>query len=240
MNKREMEDQIFEIMLKAAVEENFDREIRELPEQEALPDDCELSLHTRRKIEKMMKDANRHSMLLRIRTLAKKAAVIAAIVIPISLVSLLSVEASRNAIFNALLDWKSDHIDIQYQDKGASSEQQSSSAHSVMKPQYLPKGFFEVQTTKIGLKNETEYRNEQGSKILLVQTPLSEEGSVAVDTEHSVQKEIEIQGEKAILFVANEPEDTSYLVWKNYSYHFLLISKISSEELVKIAESMMK
>jgi len=74
----------------------------------------------------------------------------------------------------------------------------------------------------------------------LDQIPLAKEETIAVDTEHTTRKEIGIQGGKASLFVANTTKDKSYLVWKDHSHSFLLSSEISSDQLVKIAESIEK
>ncbi|MVB09805.1 hypothetical protein CAFE_04700 [Caprobacter fermentans] len=72
------------------------------------------------------------------------------------------------------------------------------------------------------------------------QIPLAKEGTIAVDTEHTIRKEVEIQREKASLFVANTSGDKSYLISENLSSSFLLSSEISSDQFVKIAESMKK
>ncbi|WP_407926863.1 hypothetical protein [Caproicibacter fermentans] len=49
-----------------------------------------------------------------------------------------------------------------------------------------------------------------------------------------------MQREKASLFVANTSVDKSYLISENLSSSFLLSSEISSDQFVKIAESMKK
>ncbi|MDU6306839.1 MAG: DUF4367 domain-containing protein [Clostridium sp.] len=238
MDKKEMKDQIFEVMLQTAVKENFEKELHELPTAKELTDDYELSESTRKEIEKWIKTANHKSTRLRMQKAAKRAAVIAAIIIPVSMVSLLSVEASRNLIFNAVMNWASDHVAIQYQDRQASSSETSSPDDSEIRPRYLPEGFVEVETDQINSSFITKYRNDQGELILFRRSSLSMEGAFSIDTEHTTRTEIEIQGEKASLFAANEPDVTSSLLWKNHSYSFLLSSKISPEELVKMAESM--
>lgn len=241
MNKTEIQNQVFEIMLKAAVKENFERELRELPKEKDLSDDCELSQSAKTKIEKMIRKAHRNSAWLRIQTVTKKVAVLFAIIIPVSLGSLLSVGASRHAIFNAFLEWKSNHANIRYQDLVSSSGQGASSFDSdVIEPQYLPDGFIEYQRTQIGSETEIEYRNKQGIKIILNKEPLSVGENLGIDTEHTTEEEIEILGNKAFLFTANSSGECSYLVWNDHSYSYLLSSKISPQELVKIAESIKK
>ena len=240
MDKKEMKDQIFEVMLQTAVKENFEKELHELPTAKELTDDYELSESTRKEIEKWIKTANHKSTRLRMQKAAKRAAVIAAIIIPVSMVSLLSVEASRNFIFNAVMNWASDHVAIQYQDRQASSSEMSSPDDSEIRPHYLPEGFVKTETTQTDSSFTIQYRNDQGELILFRKSPISKQGPFAVDTEHTTHKEIEIQGEKASLFIANEPDGMSYLVWKNHSYSFQLSSEISPEQLVKMAESVTK
>lgn len=240
MDKKEMKDQIFEVMLQTAVKENFEKELHELPTAKELTDDYELSESTRKEIEKWIKTANHKSTRLRMQKAAKRAAVIAAIIIPVSMVSLLSVEASRNLIFNAVMNWASDHVAIQYQDGQGSSGKTSSPDDSEIKPRYLPEGFIESEINQTDSSFTIQYRNDQGELILFRKSPISIQGPLAVDTERTTQKEIEIQGEKASLFAANEPGGISYLLWKNHSYSFLLSSKISPEELAKMAESVAK
>lgn len=240
MNKPEMKNQIFEVMLQTAVKEHFEKELHELPAAKELTDDYDLSESTRKEIEKWIKAANHKASRLRMQKAAKRAAVIAAIIVPVSVVSLLSVEASRNVIFNAVINWASDHVAIQYQDGQASSGEPSPPENSEGKPRYLPEGFAETETRQTGSSFTTEYRNNQGELILFRKSPLSKQGPFAIDTERTTRTEIEIQGEKASLFTANGPDEMSSLVWQNDSYSFLLSSKISPKELVKMAESMTK
>lgn len=238
MNKSEMEDRIFEVMLKAAVEENFQKELQRLPKEEDLTDDYELSEAAKEKIGRAIRRAYRRSAWRRAGKVAKRAAVVLAVVIPVSLGSLLSVEASRNAIFNALLNWRSNYADIRYQEKGVSSGQApASSGMSVMEPQYLPEGFTAVNSTKNAQTNIVEYQDSRGQRIVFEQHPLKDEKAIGADTEHTTLKEVTINGRKASLFVADSKGGTSYLVWENRTYSFLLSSAIDPEELVKMAES---
>lgn len=240
MSKSEMKEQIFETVLQEAVKEHFQRELQELPTVQELTEEYELSSAAEKKIEKMMRDANRRLFREKMRKAAKRAAVIAVIVIPVSIITLLSAEASRNAIFNAVLEWKSDHVNIKYQDETELSAATSSSGYSDLTPQYLPEGFIQAETFQTSSSHVTKYQNGKGDTIYLEVALLSKSGVNALDTEHTTKEEMKVNGENAILFVANLPEEDSYLTWKNSTYSFWLHSKISSKELVKIAESIKK
>ena len=239
MNKTGMKEQIFEVMLKTAVEENFERELKALPKVKDLTDEYELSQPAKEKIEKMIRQTRHRSVTRRMGKMAKRAAIVLAIVIPVSLGSLFSVEASRNAIFNAFLNLKSNHADIQYQEEVSSSAQTSpSSGTSVITPTYLPAGFSKMQSAEVGQKSETAYQNSLGGKIFLQQGPFKKGDVAGVDTEHTTLKKITVNGQEASLFTAKSKGENSYLAWQNHTSSFLLISTIDPEELVKIAESM--
>jgi len=237
MNKSELNRQIFEAMLKSAVNENFEEELRSLPLEKDLTDDFELSPGAKSKIEKAIRKSYCRSVFRRAGKASKRVAILLAVLLPVVLGSLLSVEATRNAIFNAFTDWKSDHIDIQYQERKDSSAVPPSSDVSVMKPQYLPEGFFEVRTSHFGKKAEIVYQNSKDISIFFNQSPLSEEGHIGVDTMHTTRTEIEIQGNQASLFTANSTGELSYLIWRNQISSFSLSSEIAPDELVKIAKS---
>lgn len=240
MSNQEMKNQIFEVMLKAAIKESFENEVRAYPSADTLTEDYNLSLATHRKIERMIRDSSQKLAQLQIKKVAKKAAVIAAITIPVSIFGLFSVDASRNAIFNALLEWKADHIDIKYQDNEQVDEEKQISIPSNMKPKYLPVGFIEQETTKAENKVIIKYQNNEENIIILEFTSIANEGINSLDIENAIKKSIKINGSDAILFSAESPSDKSYLAWNNKKFHILLKSKISPEELVKIAESIEK
>lgn len=241
MSNQEMKNQIFEVILKAAIKESFENEVRAYPSADTLTEEYDLSLTTHRIIEKMIQDSHKKLAQLHIKKVAKKAAVIAAITIPVSIFGLFSVDASRNAIFNALLDWKADHIDIKYGDKQVTSSMTSSNLNSsIIKPQYLPDGFIETECSMSGSNYVIKYENNNGKTIILRRSLLPKEGTFAIDIENTERKEIKIKGEPAFLFVAKEPNKISYLAWKKQSYSYFLRADIKSDELVMIAESMQK
>ncbi|WP_085832101.1 DUF4367 domain-containing protein [Clostridium merdae] len=238
MSNQEMKNQIFEVMLQAAIKESFEKEVRAYPSADILTQEYDLSLTTHRKIERMIRNSQHKLAQLHIQKAAKKAAVIAAITIPVSIFGLFSVDASRNAIFNALLEWKSDHIDIKYQDNNHPDDKKPLNIPINLKPKYLPKGFVENENLNIENRIIIKYQNDKDDIILLELTPISDEGINSLDIERTTKKEISIKGKNAILFSAKDLGDKSYLAWNNKDFHILLNSKIRPEELVKIAESM--
>ncbi|MDU7338336.1 MAG: DUF4367 domain-containing protein [Clostridium sp.] len=243
MSNQEMKNQIFEVMLKAAIKESFENEVRAYPSADTLTEDYNLSLATHRKIERMIRDSSQKLAQLQIKKVAKKAAVIAAITIPVSIFGLFSVDASRNAIFNALLEWKADHLDIKYEDKNSNSSTVGSSAPStaaVLKPKYIPDGFSETETKQTSSSYTVYYKNADNEVIVFRTFSIKDEGIFSVDTEQTVLKELTINGVKAKLFESKKEEQSSYLVWSVKSNSFVIVSKIPSNQLILMAESMLK
>ncbi|HEX3027638.1 MAG TPA: DUF4367 domain-containing protein [Clostridia bacterium] len=232
MKKTELNDRLFNTVLKAAVDENFWRELDDMPEEKELRPEYLPSPALKQKIRQAVKKGNRRAVLQKIRKAAKRAAVIAVILISVVMGSLLSVEASRNAIFNSVLEWKADHVDIYFRQE----EKPQPEGTGIYKPQYIPEGFVELKSEKVGLSYETTYQNEKEISIIFDQSPLSS-GKTMMDTEHSKYQKITISGQKAYLLEAKTPGDKTQIIWQVDKVSLKLSSKIDKKELILMAES---
>lgn len=235
MDKRELRSKLFDAVLEEALREDFRLELEALPESaegRALAPSAELD----RKIERLIRDSRHRVTRKRFRRNARRTAVAAAVLVAVSFGSLMSVEASRNAIFNAIVSLRSDHAEIQFQD-GESSGAQKPGNVGTFRLTYLPDGFTETNAVKMGTTFRTEYQNDKGVCITFYQYPLSETGINTVDTEHTTHREIQIHKREADLFQAKTPEEKSSIVWGNSTTSFILVSTLDSDELIRIAES---
>ena len=237
MDKVNLRGKLFDTILESAVKDDFEQELEKMPSEEDLAKEYSLSSGLQEKINKIIANGRRKIRLQKIRRISKKAAVIVAVIIPITLAGLFSVEASRTAIFNAILDWQSDHATIHFEDSTSSQAPQSMPVDAFYKPVYLPDGFTEGKTTKMGTSVHIVYQNKDQTTLLFDQSPVSEEGSISIDTEHTVYSEITIDGYKASLFTGKTSKDNTVLVWRNKTNSFTLISTINKDELLKIAEN---
>lgn len=234
MDKRELRSRLFDAVLETALQEDFRRELDALPDGGS--DGWEPSAELDRGIERLIHDARHREARKKFRKNARRTALAAALLVMISFGSLMSVEASRNAIFNAIVSLQSDHAEIQFREEESSGAQESESI-GAFRPTYLPDGFTEVKTVKIGTTFRTEYQNGQGVSITFYQFPLSEEGINTVDTEHTTHREIQINGQKADLFQAETPKDKSSVVWRSSTTSFILVSTLDADETIRMAES---
>lgn len=234
MDKRELRSRLFEAVLGTALQEDFRRELEGLPGPGS--DGWEPSAELDRKIERLIHDARHREARKKLRRNARRTAIAAALLLAVSFGSLMSVEASRNAIFNAIVSLRSDHAEIQFRDEESSGAQESENG-KVYRPTYLPAGFTESESMQSGPAFRTEYRNDGGASIYFFQSPLTESGYSTVDTEHTIHREIEIKGQKAELFEADSADHKTSLLWQNTAASFMLTSTIASDELIHMAES---
>nr|WP_319489503.1 DUF4367 domain-containing protein [uncultured Caproiciproducens sp.] len=240
MKKSELNNQLFNELLKVAAEEDLQLELDAMPAAEELKKEYAPSTELRKKFLKLIKESDHQRRRQKLLQFAKRAAVIVAIIIPVSIGSLLSVEASRNFIFNSVLEWKADHVDIHFEDTVSAVSGQESPAEErpeVWEPQYLPEGFLVAEEKDVGPVHMITYENGKGATVTFTQTPLDKAGKMSIDSEHTTYHEITIKGEKAVLFEAKRAEDRSYVLWQSKKTSFVISSVISKDELIRIAES---
>lgn len=224
-------EKLFEAMLAAAVEEDFEQKMGQLPSEEEMAESHPLSLELAARMEKTIKHYRRKTRIRQITRLAGKTAA-AILILSIGFFGvLMSVEASRVQILNAIMEYKKEFIRFRF------GEENTDVQKSPYRPRYVPNGFQEIETGKAGAGFTTKYADDQGNGIIFDQAPLQESGSVSVDNENSIYREIKIGGYPAYLFEGKTKEDRTMLLWQNSTYHFKLISYIDKNELLKMAES---
>ena len=237
MDHTDLRNKIFDTILETAVKDDFQQELDKFPPEEALRKGYTPSQELNQKIKKTIARNNHKIRIQKLGKITKRAAIIVAIILPIVTASLLSVEASRNAIFNAVMEWKSDHADIYFHQDSSNQASQDTDENSLYQPQYLPDGFTECSTIKIGPAYEIRYQNNENVSIIFDQTP-SSKGKTMIDSEHATYKEIIINGQKAFLLAAKIPNDKTQILWQSDKTSFKLSSSINPQELIKMVESM--
>lgn len=240
MIRTDLRSKLFDTVLEAAVRDNFQQELDAIPNKAELAAAYSPSSELNQRIKQIISKSNHKLVLHRVGAVSRRAAVFAAILLPIAAAGLLSVEASRNMIFNAIWDWKSNHAELRYDEVTSAPPPQSMIQPEVFRPAYLPDGFTEKSSEQVGGTTVIEYRNKENVGIRLVQCPLSMAGTTGIDTEHSTYKEIVINGYKASLFAAKTPKDSAILVWQNRTTSFTLMSPIQADELILIATSILE
>ncbi|NLT14104.1 MAG: DUF4367 domain-containing protein [Clostridiales bacterium] len=229
MTSCEKSDLLFDALLKAAVREVYHRETSALADDEAL-NGCTPSPVLDSRIEGIIKRYNRK---IRARRLVKgfgKAAACLCILLAVSSVILLSVEATRIAIFNAVLTWHEQYTEIRY-------ETPSDTGGRIYRPAYLPEGYSEKEFRPGGGITLIVYENEAGDQIVFMQEPAGS-GTTAVDNEHTDYSRVKVSGSESHMFEARDEGNASMLIWEKHGVVFNLIAVLEGKELIRIGESL--
>lgn len=224
----------FDALLKVAVSESLKNEIEILPSNEELNQQYKPSDKLDRQIKKIIK-RNQFKPKTRVySSILRKVVVCIIIIFAASSVTLLSVEATRNAIFNAFISQFEQYTEVKFKDSTIDDTQ-----NNIYSPTYLPEGFTEISTISYGNSIIQTYSDKAGNEILL-KYRVAETGTELVDNENTNYKEIKIAGNTAYLFKALTKNDSSVLLWQSGGVVFELSSPINSDELIKIGNSIKK
>ena len=231
MKATNKENEIFVALLGVASQEAMRRELDALPSNEELNEQYKsdmLDAH----IYKLVKQVERSKIRRRLMQAIGKIVAGVAIVFTVMTTILMSVEATRVRIINAIIDWQADHVKIEPSNSSDYPEQND----NLSRPAYLPKGFFEAETIMFGNTIEKVYRNDDGVDIKLIQKP-AEAATLNLDNEYTGYKNATISGNDAHIFIPTDDDTSSMIIWIAEDTLYELYSHISIDELILIAES---
>lgn len=228
MTATEKNDVLFDAMLKVAMTEAFEKEIK------SMPDDAELNAYKPspaldKRIGTLIKTHYRRMKTRRFTKSFGKAVACLCVLLTISSIILMSVGATRNAIFNAVISWREEYAEIHYD--------VSTSQAGMYRPTYLPAGFSEKTVESVGIIKTIVYENEAGDQIVFSQEEAGH-GTTLVDNENTKYSEVKISGSPGHLFQAKIENNASILIWEENGIVFNLIAILDAKELVRIGESL--
>lgn len=237
MTGRDQNEKLFDALLDVAVSQAFQEEMKQLPSNEELKVAYKPSPEMDTRIKKHIDKSRRKAKIKHFAKSSGKAVAYIAIVFTLLTTVALSVEATRNAIFNAIIEWQDKYTSIQFKDSGETKDIKQSGLYY---PTYIPEGFKETATEKFGNTIMLVYANEAGEEILFDQNS-DGTGKTSVDNENTIYREIEISGNEAHLFEGMKEEDANVLIWESGGVVFgLTSSSVDSAELIRMGESIKK
>lgn len=222
---------LFDALMRIGLSDALRSEIDLLPSKEELDMQYKPSDRLNRRIKTIIIRNRIKQKIHSYSMFARRAAVLLIIILSASSITLLSVEATRNAIFNAIIEQYDKYTEIRF-DNNVDDE----ANNQLYFPSYLPEGYKKTSTVTYGNSVMQVYTNEEGIEILFKQRP-AETGTTLIDNENTDYKEIEINGKVAYLFEALTLEDYNILLWQEEGIVFGLQSLISSDELIQIGRS---
>lgn len=173
-----------------------------------------------------------------------RAAVVLLTVCAVAFGSIMSVEALRLQVLNMAIQWGEKAASFRYSRQGEfAAPQVDQLAKGIpYAPAYVPEGFAvkQVQRAEGVVMDTIIYENSEGVKLYFCIAQMGDAFSMSVDNEHSTYQHIKINGYDAHLFTATSPDERSYLLWDDGTYHFNLTSSIQVAELIRMAESVSK
>ncbi len=230
MNKNELDDVIFEALLRKAVIENHQRELSALPTKGELSELYTFSHRHEKRMNSLFAAERRKSAWAKIVYISKRAAAVFVIALTILSVALLTVPQVRATVWGTMVEWYNEFTKFSF------SKEQTADENTEWRPKYLPKGFTESNAYSLITSKTVEYMNENGVLISLDYS-ISGNTSVTVDNEHSNYRSVNKHGVEYHVFEAETSEHTSKIIWENEGISFYIKSIITDDELLKVALS---
>ncbi|NLA86429.1 MAG: DUF4367 domain-containing protein [Clostridiales bacterium] len=229
MTACERSDLLFDALLKTAVCEAYEKEIDGLADESKRSGGMPTPALDQR-IEGLIKKSYRITRIKRLSKGLGKAAACLCMLLAVATVVLMSVEATRNAIFNAVLSRHEKYTEIRYETESHKD------GKDIYRITYLPEGFKEDTLETSGNFTTFIYRDDAGGRIIFAQHPAGG-GTTMVDNENTVYTEVQVSGRAGHLFKAKTEDDSSILIWERNGVVFELVSALDSKELIRIGES---
>ena len=157
--KNGLNDEWFEVLLKAAVIQNSMNEIEPYPPQEEI-DNLQISDACDYKIRKMIKRFWRRQWFSKVQRITKKIVAVIFITVGVSFIALLQFNEVRAACYDILVRFTSRYIEIDYNAPDEELEPFNIG--------YVPEGFYKVEESNSDSMYHIAYENENGERLSLL------------------------------------------------------------------------
>ena len=170
-----------------------------------------------------------------INTVGKRVASFIIVLVLAFTTTVLSVKSLRESVWNFIVEVYEKWSILRFVDKNNNSTGDDELPQLVVSmPTYIPKGFLLIHESSDNISGMYTYRNYDGYIIDYEQHWINDGLQMMIDTEGVETENIKIGTIDGIYF---ENKGYRNIIWRNDKYLFHLSSKISKEELLKIAES---
>jgi hypothetical protein len=234
VTSKDRNKELFDSFLKAAISDALRDEMDALPSNKELNEKFKASAELDIRMKKLIFGQKIKSKIRWFVKSNRKIAACFLAIIVLSSVTLLSVEATRNVILNTFVNQFGKYTQIQFQDSSTDEQQMD-----IFRPAYLPEGFKKISEELYGNSALLVYSNESDIEIVLKQRR-AEEGTALIDNENTNYTEVDISGNSAYLFKAVKDDNYNVLLWKSKDVVFELTSKLNSDELIRMGNSLVK
>lgn len=225
---KDLQDEIWESLLKAAVIENSQNEIKDYPsEQEinriSLPEHYELRMCRFLKHYRYRKNVE---LSLRY---GKKIASVIFLIMGISFSLLLSFDEVRAACQKVIIEIYDRYIRYSY-------TSDLSLEDSPVSFGYVPTGYSMAEASFNGIDNFITYQNAHDDSIMLEFDV--QKFTILIDNEHYTISNVFIGHYEGTFFESQDSRFVNVLIWDAENYYFQLRSTLNKGEMIKIAENL--
>lgn len=161
------------------------------------------------------------------------------ILMSVSFVGLMSVDAVRAEVLKVILDWKGKYVDVIFM--GTSSRSTDIILEEDVKyPEYLPDGYRLNADARIfspGMSLQV-YADFAGDQIIIRQMLADSPGSQSHNSEEVVPEDIDINGFKAVIISGKDRNKGAAIIWSDGKFSFTVNGNIDKYELLSVAKSL--
>lgn len=158
-----------------------------------------------------------------------------AVLVIVSLTSILTVEAVRIRFLNLMIEVEEKYTTIRLQDENSAAiiTLDNESWSGCFRPTYIPDGYYLTYEYNKELTKQLTYENEQGKAIHYSQ--FSSSTSVSLDSENaSVMENIKVNGFDGLLIIKGEHIS---IAWSDREHIFTVLCSVTRAEAERIAQS---
>ena len=229
MISKEIDNHLFETLLKLAVTQDHYHELASIPSEDELSGQYFVTPEFERKIRRLIRKEKYSHIPKLVGQYILKIAAGVAIILALTLGTILTVPEVRATVLNVIIEWFDTNTSYRFSE--------SSETTVVLRPSYLPTGFHESSISQTGSMTTIIYKDIEDNSIYYICAPIHAGYSFAIDNEHSDHSQITINGIKADLYKAQTDQDSTHIIWQENQTSLHLMSTITYQELIKMAES---
>jgi hypothetical protein len=226
----DINEKLFDILLKVAAEEVIKEEMDALASCEELNAMYKPSAILEKKVHSIISKASRPYRLRKAMRNFTKIAACFGLLFALSTVVLMSIEASRNHIINIFIGIQDDHVVFEFGQNGADPN------ISGIIMGYIPESFELINSQAFEDFSFLIYANHQGEQIIITRE-IASILSVAIDNEIRSFSSTRLNGQQAYLFEAIDDNETNILMWQLGNDVFAIESHININTLFEIARN---
>jgi hypothetical protein len=233
MNKKQLNDTVFEALFRQAFIDEFEEEINSI-QSEGTAFMCEPSPEFQMRMKKLFEDDNRRTLIKKLIVYTKKIAVILFIILGCTFATLLLNKEVQATVNKVIIEIYEKFNSIILQGKKSDFEEKDWFINYILQDYTIKKH------ERLGNLTNIICENSQGNKIRFSYIPEKNSTNISIDNENHKMEKGKILNEDAYFLTAKTNKFDNGVIWNKDGYVFELWGKNDIDELKKIAESVSK